>query len=952
MVKENAKKLLEEKKRKKQEEKKQREFDLKKKHRIIEEDQKIRQFNRQFFQTDRQSPGRYAWGIDQRKFHQQPHQSARDRADSSPSEGNKKYYKLDDKERREKLGLGQISNKFNRKSRPTVTEEDRQKREESSSGRGKVIKQFISAEQEQKLKAFMGIQRQKMEEHNRAVKKDKQQEKLRIKENLARLREEQKALSQRNNERGFSNDRPSTERGGQKKTKPRSNQKDLYYFGGISNEKDKDSINFSANLLDQNPGQNSLSLSEDEHNYSLLYNEYRKIINEKQTQQQEPSKMSEEVYSQGSSRQNYYPNNKSKNTTGTKGFSDRNSARSEASNQRPSTQQRDPLSTRTKEKASAQDEKAKVERRTQVKKQFIELAKRLEDALGFHENVSGGNLLSRRYGEEVSYHTQSVERESEQNTGKNVLVEENKIFNELVDSHSIEENKSLESVEYREPEEEEEDASPKSRREITSVENRLDFLPNVGEYGEENYNENDYNDDEAYQHNFGIIEAAAIFIQKNFRGYLTRKILREYIDEMNAMYQYAAEQEQANALNNENNEHLLNLQAYEEAKEQEFPIGFHQRLTRSLDERLLSGGRGFDDDDDEGNDRDDMEENDIRHLQGIVERNSDKRLAEDVFDEKYFDIYEQISKQYQMQPTQPVTIEDQAQEQDQDFYQGLNEKLQREMINRNAGHYERKNKFLEDDPKFGDNEPVDISIEEDEAVEQRKSIRVDQNKDNENEHSGHHKEKALIEGYNNYREQMMAEDRVVRPKAQTYKDRRGGEEGRPKRRFRGNKSENQSDSPLSSNSRSSSEENMIFSGANTSNQEKQVIISTINSDEDLVDEDGNSPARVEYQGSRGHDNSLDRQMVDPGSEEGREPEQPEQGPGDGSGFKLPLSTSVEIPQNKPKNHNELLIKEINDNSKSLITVGVDDEGDREFTSRQPLGMNFLYFHFELNVLSR
>ena len=103
-IKENAKKATEKMKKEKEIQEKAKKIQKIKKLEIAEEAQKIRESNMRYVVPGESKPI-YAWGVDQRKFRRSP-QEYRD--DDDLQYKTKQNRKLDENERRERLGLGNL----------------------------------------------------------------------------------------------------------------------------------------------------------------------------------------------------------------------------------------------------------------------------------------------------------------------------------------------------------------------------------------------------------------------------------------------------------------------------------------------------------------------------------------------------------------------------------------------------------------------------------------------------------------------------------------------------------------------------------------------------------------------------------------------------------------------------------------------------------------------------
>lgn len=629
MIQENAKRLLEDMRKQKGREQKQKENLTKKKHKIIEDDQKIRELNKQFYQPGRQKRSNYAWGIDQRKFQNSSGRGFYDmNLESSRSEEKKQRFGRDES----------YSNDAQKRSHPKPLQQGTRTSEDSFSGKPINLKRLISPEQENKIRLLMG---QKV-----ADKETIQKEKQKIKENLMRTQESVKTQAKTKqpseNERiQDQNVRKNQAKGGKMK-----------HPGKTPTAGDK-SANKKSNLNDYSPIKKSdqssmihasVSPKEDEEdqNFSSLYHQFRNIVDDKQyqtLQQQESSRISRDAsYSQHSARQN--PFNSNANSTGAKVYSERISALEEYSDVQQQIADEIGGILPSNQKSYEEDSRVHREQGTDIKRSqqdlsdFNEAESQLKSSMkeeqkGFVEATPTSNVNLERHNRDVS-------------TEKNERVSEKSPMNQ--------------------------------------------------EFEGELYDETYFEDEEAYRQNFAIIEAAVIFIQKNYRGYLTRRLLAEYLEHVRQQQKQEQRGRMAQTMGNfygdgkkrDNSEDLRETGQYYSVERRP------ERRSKSLDEDMYLGNRS-------------TRAQERYHQAALAEENDDEISQEEYLKESKLD------------------NEREQETEDYDQYQFLNQQLRSEMLMNNAAQYDdekkKKRMFKEDMPQIASDNNLDVSIEEEEVVE-------------------------------------------------------------------------------------------------------------------------------------------------------------------------------------------------------------------------------------------
>ena len=192
MIRENARRLLLEQKKRRQLEMSQKQQELEKKGKILEDSQRVRLHNKKFFYNhkknkksiQREAP---AWGVDQRKLSDMPRKSLNE----STMHKKEKYYKLEEHERRERLGLGHMDDEtFERLRKRSKAKYEVNHERPDSSGERADDRRRLSKEEEDQIKAFMHEKRMKLEEEMNRKKSMEREKKKKIKENLDRVRED------------------------------------------------------------------------------------------------------------------------------------------------------------------------------------------------------------------------------------------------------------------------------------------------------------------------------------------------------------------------------------------------------------------------------------------------------------------------------------------------------------------------------------------------------------------------------------------------------------------------------------------------------------------------------------------------------------------------------------------------------------------------------------------
>ena len=956
MVRENAKRLLEEKKRKREEEQRQREYLAKKKHRIIEEDKQVRELNKQHIPAERPSHTKFAWGVDQRKFQQQ-NQYGRDYYDHnherSPSEETKKYYKLDERERRERLGLGHLDdekmNEIRRKSKSKVNGaqgEGKQKREELSTGRIQAIKKVITPEQEQKLKEFMELQRQRMGEEERLKAEEKQKEKHRIKENLDKLREGQKKFNQVQmvSEKRYSVEPLESERRLKKPKKKRKSGKKSLSPEGASRSKNK--LKRSKEIAEEDSF-DDISLThregEEERDFDFLQSEARKIIYEKH----EHSRSGDISNSQYSSR--HYPNGSSNfNSTSGKGVTDRYTGRGDNSNdKRANYEPYDGYPNKKEHKTSEGHGKDRNQRKEKVKKQFMELAKKMEDVFGSNEGerVEEYSSRDRRVNGVEHKHKQKAPQEKHKREQR----EEQRVSEELNTSNFSEEDYlndkgyDIHRKNEHQRNQREDEYVAHNRREKPAGNGKLDshhhhHQQHHPHHEDVYYDENYFENEEAYRQNYGIIEAAAIFIQKNYRGYLTRKLLREYFDEMEGEYgQNYREEYSSGRQEGDRDQH----RGVALSEEQRLLQKYGQRLSKSFDDELNSDPRRSD----EGS-----ANRDFRKSKGkrVGTEEDLEEFAEN--DEQY----EQINRRLMEELGRYDRLDHGSENEndlDQRFYKDLNEKLQGQMMKQNAGKYNAKNKFAEDNPRIGNDEGLDVSYEDETPHEDPKDMLkggqkinlqnlISQQKQSVDSHDLNSEDEEGAMGYPGpgFKRQYSDGDikgiawEEPRAKMQKKQENKPGDGGSQPKKHEQEKPKAQPEKSM--HSQSESQQNSVidktglhFPGNTNISPEKMVMISNIPSDIELPDGDEKKAPKAQQQGAGKNQGSVETKKA-PEKKESIEPQEPKQNPETAKSTEQSAKKQGSARVNTAES-GEVVMKEINDNSKSLITIGEYDEADRD-----------------------
>ena len=549
MVKENARRLLEEQKKKREEELEKKKYELSKKDRIFQDSQKVREHNKIFFRHSTKKNKKkvrrdnYAWGVDQRKFMSTP-QARKSSGERTIKKKEKPYHKLDDKERRDRLGLGHFAEdalEHQRKKSKNKHESTPTPDHHNSSQEKIHEKRAASKEEEHQVKVFMQEKRNKLEEQERQKKVLLESKKQKIQDNLMKLREDQRYSANKTPLSVKSSKRTST-----KNARGRLS-------AGIRKEPEVDEYVYD------NTAAKELS-AEEEEDYENLYNEFKRIISGKQIMSNKHK--TEEAFKS----QDKYPSERISYLT----------------------QQDNPQKMMNGNRISVEhdshdfrDSVNSIEtqyRKEIAKNKFLQLSKRYENVLhGAEEKVINElgekdeqqqhySNLPRRFLTDPQYQGHSLpshlpqgkpEQKSKTQTKKpivpainlpishqNQLEPQQSVIHELETSnfsqgHNLQ-DESINMAEYAV------EGSLKKQKHVTKLHSQEDFSQkqikkqNDGIHNHlphktsgNNYQVYSQDDnEEALLRNMEILEAAAIFIQKNYRGYRTRKILREYFQDI------------------------------------------------------------------------------------------------------------------------------------------------------------------------------------------------------------------------------------------------------------------------------------------------------------------------------------------------------------------------------------------------------------------------------------
>lgn len=950
MIKNNAKRILEEKRRQKEEEQMQREMALNKKHRVFEEDQKIRELNKQSVQPERSKKNSLPWGADQRKFQQQFHGSRvnmENNGEFEAFEEKKRYHQLDERERRERIGLGHLEEnvvkQLRDRSRAKKSEDVKHVRDESSAERVQQQKPKLTKEQEQKIKEFMEIQRQRMEQMSRMQKETKEQERQRIRENLNKLLEEQKAqVKKERKERKRATPEPNgleqLSKQKQKKKGKKLSRKNLV-LDDLSSKKNN-FPDYNIPQQDLNSVQVSLSLREgdDDQNYSLLYSEYRKIINEKQllsSQQQDVSRLSggDFSHSHHSSRQQYYHGSSIAHGSASKGLSDR--APEMVHEKSRHSPEHDGSQNYKGEKAPTK------QRKERMKKQFMELARKVEDVLGADDDSSAQNYSNRinpTGGDFLPKRDQNgVKRKNKPQIDILDQNDENQVIDELNTSNFSDENYLKDesliipgTTEMRDAEKddegEEERYPEQSPRENGVQDGRSNIPGNQGEY----YDDEDFfEDEEAYRQNYRIVEAAAIFIQKNYRGYLARKQVGEYLENLYRMQQYEDPRMGHDAQYLQNPHGRRNEAVLRE--EDRLIQKYGQNISGSFEDELDSGEKGSQD-----------EERDIVH-QGLRKQQGHGHQQEESDDEvgEYYEYYQQFNKN--LQQNFEDNGEDDGYDSQDDFYSHLNQQLQGKNANQHhvsvneneEDAHEKKYHVLKGGQKMnllklpGQQKPVQHVEYEDEDIDDEVSHEI--------LHLGAKQPKRQLSDSDLRYSSEMANEEPLQKKPFEIKKKdnnaiKGKEDAGKSQsrddRYHHDQSESEPDSGRDNVPQ--------FMGNPDISQEKMVMTSIIQPDEEVLEDDsaakktkGTHHAPSKSQG-KPLDDSRGRAKSD--LEDTRQHARQQSDDASIGSYSAMKSNPQSNTKARSSDQGGLFVREINDNSKSLITVGEYDEAGRDLQS--------------------
>lgn len=275
MIKENARKLLIEQRKKRDEEVNKKKNKTAEKDKIFQEGQKVREHNKIFLRPTKKKENKdgFAWGVDQRKFLMNSSRKANDEPNSPKKE---KYYKLDDKERRERLGLGHLDEntlEYLRK-RSKSKQKFGHEKEDDLHSIGQERARKLSREEEHQIKVFMIEKRHKLEDEQNQKRVIEELKKKKIKENLMRLREDAKGQKQTTGVKAQNNPK---------------NRKKKYFNLKREEFGDSNAMNNASDALKELKIKGYLDynyiqdLNADDENYENLYNEFKKIINDKQS---------------------------------------------------------------------------------------------------------------------------------------------------------------------------------------------------------------------------------------------------------------------------------------------------------------------------------------------------------------------------------------------------------------------------------------------------------------------------------------------------------------------------------------------------------------------------------------------------------------------------------------------------------------------------------------------